>query len=145
MQDGPAPGPVDVVVIEFPNGADTTEAASELEAVLDRGTVQLFDIVAIRKRADGHASEVQIAAGGSPADGFARFSGARSRLFDSSDLEQVAAILAPDTTAVMIAYENTWARGFVGAAHAAGGAMIASEHIPAQVLLDALDSAESAT
>ena len=43
-----------------------------------------------------------------------------------------------------MAYENAWAVPFVAAAHAAGGQVVASERIPAQVLIDALDAVEQA-
>ena len=121
MQDVESPGPIDVVVIEFPDGAATERAADELEAVLELGVVRLFDLVAVRSEADGGAVEIDLPRPARPSGAFARFAGARSGLFDATDVQEAAAILEPGTIAVLVAYENTWARPFVTAAHAAGG------------------------
>jgi hypothetical protein len=50
--------------------------------------------------------------------------------------------MEPGTVAVLIVYENAWARPFVAATVAKGGQLIASARIPAQELLEALDALE---
>jgi hypothetical protein len=45
---------------------------------------------------------------------------------------------------VMIVYEKRWAGPFVAAVRRNGGVLVASERIPAQDLLEALDAAEAA-
>ena len=71
MQDVELPGPIDVVVIEFPDGAATERAAEELEAVLELGIVGLFDLVAVTTEADGRAVEIDLTATGSTLGAFA--------------------------------------------------------------------------
>ena len=138
-----APGPIDVLVIEFPEGSSGADSAAALGRLLDQGAVCLYDIVAVRRAADGTVSELAL---DDPAavTAYAAYGGARSGLLDQEDVAQAGAILEPGTTALMVAYENAWARGFVTAAHAEGGRMIASERIPAQVLMDALDAIDGA-
>jgi hypothetical protein len=80
-----------------------------------------------------------------PGTGFEAFAGAQSGLFDDEDVRLAADVLDPDTSALLIAFENAWASPFVTAAHAAGGQVVASERIPAQVLIEALEAVESAT
>jgi len=144
MADEEVPGPIDFVLIEFPSGAPTTATADALSDLLDRGIVRLYDIAILRKTGDGATEMLDV---GDPdvagVGAFSAFAGARSGLFDDEDAEQASAAMEPDTTALLIAYENEWAEPFVEAAHSAGGRMIASQRIPAQVLLDALDGVES--
>jgi hypothetical protein len=82
--------------------------------------------------------------GDSGLDGFSVFAGAQSGLFDDQDIVKAGEALDAETLAVLIAYENSWAVPFVTAAHSAGGQLVASERVPAQALIDALEAAESA-
>ena len=145
MADQALPGPVDFVLIEFPAEAVTAATAEALADLLDSGVVRLYDIALIRKGADGHSEHVDL---GGPLDGagseFEAFAGAQSGLFDAEDIARAADALEPDATALLIAYENAWAVPFVTAAHEAGGEVVASQRIPAQVLIDALEAAEAA-
>lgn len=142
MPDETALGPVDFIFLEFPGGTSTRSVAAELVALLDRGTIRLFDIVAVRKELDGTVTHLDLAGGIPEFEEFAAFAGAQSGLFDISDVEQTREMLETGRIGVILAFENTWASAFVTAAHAAGGRVIASERIPAQTLLDALDSLE---
>ena len=139
------PGPVDFVLIEFPTKASTTSTAEALSALVDAGVVRLYDIVLIRKTGDGRCDRVDLRA---PLDGvgngFEAFAGAQSGLFDDQDIVKAGEALDAETLAVLIAYENAWAIPFVTAAHSAGGQLVASERVPAQALIDALEAAESA-
>jgi len=58
-------------------------------------------------------------------------------------MRAAADAMVPGTLAVLIVYENTWAVPFVAAARESGGEMIASARIPAQDVMDALDSLEA--
>jgi hypothetical protein len=75
--------------------------------------------------------------------GFADLAGVRSGLLTDEDMEKAAAAMQPGTLAVLIVYENTWAVPFVAAAMESGGELIASARIPAQDVMDALDSLEA--
>lgn len=141
MSDDTALGPLDFVLIEFPDGVSTTPVATALTEVLDRGIVRLFDIAAVRRMGEA-TTRVDLARGTHGLDGFAAFAGAESGLFDASDIDLAGEALEPGTTGLMLAFENTWAGGFVAAAHAAGGRVVAADRIPAQALLDALDEIE---
>jgi hypothetical protein len=134
-----APGPIDVLVIEFPEGSSGAESAAALGQLLDQGAVCLYDIVAVRRAEDGTVSQLSLD-DPAAASAFAAFGGARSGLLDDEDVAHAGAILEPGMSGLMVAYENAWARGFVTAAHGEGARVIASERIPAQVLLDALDA-----
>lgn len=144
MTEEQVPGPVDFVLIEFPTGSSTTSTAEALVDLVDSGVVRLYDIVVVRKAGDGQVERVDL---GVPHDGagagFEAFAGAQSGLFDDEDVMQAGVALEPDTTALLVAYENAWAIPFVAAAHSAGGQLVASERIPADVLIEVLETAES--
>jgi hypothetical protein len=145
MTDETLPGPVDFILIEFPAGASTASTAEAMTDLLAAGIVRLYDVVLIRKGGDGGSHRVDL---GSATDGdsreFAAFAGAQSGLFDDTDVRKAADALEPDTTGLLIAFENAWASPFVTAAHGAGGQVVASDRIPAQVLIEALEEVESA-
>ncbi len=144
MNEEHVPGPVDFVLIEFPTGSSTTSTAGALADLIDSGVVRLYDIVVIRKDGDGQVERVDLAtAHESAVGGFEVLAGAQSGLFDEDDIAQAVAALEPDTTALLVAYENAWAIPFIAAAHSAGGQVVASERIPADVLIEVLEMAES--
>lgn len=145
MTDNDVPGPIDFVLIEFPGDNLTGEAGAALLDLVDRGIVRAFDILIARKDADGTFSGVDIAdLTAEGLGGFAAFAGARSGLLGDDDLARAAEAMAPGTMAALIVYENTWAIPFVAAAQRAGGQLIASERIPAQAIIDALDALDAA-
>lgn len=145
MTDNDVPGPIDFVLIEFPGDNLTGEAGAALLDLVDRGIVRVFDILIAQKDADGTFSGVDIAdLTAEGLGGFAAFAGARSGLLGDDDLARAAGAMAPGTMAALIVYENTWAIPFVAAAHRAGGQLIASERIPAQAIIDALDALDAA-
>ncbi|MCU0270412.1 MAG: DUF1269 domain-containing protein [Acidimicrobiales bacterium] len=145
MSDVDVHGPIDAVLIEFEADRATGEAAQALLDLVDRGVVQIFDLVVIRKDADGSFSGVVLDdAVAEETGGFVVFAGARSGLLGDEDLRQAAESMTPGTAAALIVYENTWARPFVAAARKAGGELIASVRIPAQDVMDALDALDAA-
>jgi len=137
-------GPIDFVLLEFPDQEPTGEVAAELMALVDAGIIRIYDILGIRKAADGRFSGFEISdlTAEGPAS-FAMFAGARSGLLGEDDIAEAAGALEPGKIAVLLVYENTWAGRFVAAASEASGQMIASARIPAQDILDALDRLEA--
>jgi hypothetical protein len=143
MPDDNVHGPIDYVLIEFSGEPAESGAADALLDLVDRGIVRVYDLLVIRKADDGTFSGVNIEdLSTEGVGGFTAFGGARSGLLDDDDLTMAADAMKPGTTAALILYENTWAIPFVAAARAAGGQMIASQRIPAQDVMDALDALE---
>lgn len=135
-------GPIDFVLVEFPEADSLTQLAEPFGQILASGVVHLWDLLIVRKEADGSFSGVDVADLGDGV-GFAQFSGARSGLLGDDDLKAAADAMEPGTVAALILYENTWARPFVSAAVDAGGLVIASERIPGPDVMAALDQLES--
>lgn len=136
-------GPIDYVLLEFPDQEPSGETAAALMDLVDAGIVRVFDIVAIRKAADGSVSGFEVTDLTSDGAGsFAAFAGARSGLLGDDDIAEAASAMEPGTIAVLLIYENAWAAPFVAAASRAGGQLIASARIPAQDIMDALAALE---
>src|SRR5689334_1272229 len=137
-------GPIDFVLLEFPGDADTKACADAIMDLVERGSIHLYDLLVIRKALDGSFSGVDLTeVTPSGVGGFHVFGGARSGLIGDDDVSKAAEAMQPGTMAVLIVFENAWAAHFVAAAMDAGGEMIASERIPAQDVIDALDRLET--
>lgn len=136
-----AAGPIDYVLLEFPDQGPTGELAAELMRLVDTGIIHIYDIIAIRVDAEGNAAGVAIDDLGD----FAMFTGARTGLLGDDDIAEAAAALQPGTISVLLVYENTWAAPFVGIARHAGGELVAGARIPAQDVIDALDALDAAS
>ena len=136
-------GPIDFVLLEFPDQEPTGEVAAALMGLTDAGIIRIYDILAVRKAADGSVSGFEISQLGSEGDvTFAAFAGARSGLLGDDDVNEAGEVMEPGTIAALIVYENSWAIPFVDAASRAGGQLVASARIPAQDVMDALDALE---
>ena len=140
MSDNDVHGPIDFVLLEFPGDVPLDETAAELAALVDAGFIALFDLIAVRKEADGSFSGIEL----DELDGsFTAFAGARSGLLGDEDLAAAAEALEPGTVAALIMFENTWAARFVSAAYRAGGQVVASARIPAGDVIEALDALDA--
>ena len=138
-----AMGPIDFLLIEFPNEKTDGHAADALADLVDAGTIRLLDLVLARKEEDGTVEVIEIDGMGD-VTAFVKFAGARSGLIGHDDVQEAGEAMAPGTTAALIVFENTWAAPFVAAARKNGGEVIASMRIPASDVMDALDALESA-
>ena len=134
-------GPIDFVLIEFPEDGLTGEASSALRDLVVRGVIRLYDLMVLAKHQDGSVEALELA---DPAgvDGFSYFAGARSGLLEDDDVREAAGAMKPGTVAALIVYENAWAIPFVAAATRSGGELIASQRIPAPDVMAALENLE---
>jgi hypothetical protein len=143
MQELEQMGPVDCVVIEFPDGHPKGEAAPLLLDLVDRGIIRILDLTFIQKDEAGTISGLEI----SNLDGEGRgelavFAGASSGILTDEDRREAGNAIEPGTAAAVLVYENRWAAPFARAVRKAGGQLVAFERIPVQALLAALDAAE---
>jgi hypothetical protein len=134
-------GPIDYLVVEWPDRQPTGEAAPYLLDLVDRGLIRILDLTFIAKDEDGSLTRMDIADLG---DEFAVFVGVSSGLISDEDTDAAAAILEPGTSAALLVYENSWAAPFATAMRRSGAQLVATGRIPAQDLLAALDAAEAA-
>jgi len=134
-------GPIDYILVEWPDRQPDGSALPHLADLVDRGLIRLLDLVVVAKGEDGSIATAGIADLG---DEFAVFEGVSSGLLGDEDLSEAGSALEPGTTAALLVYENTWAAPFATAVRRSGGQLVASGRIPVNDLIAALDELESA-
>ncbi len=144
MTDTNVHGPVDFVLLEFPDDRLEGRAAEELMKLVQGGIIAVYDVLIVGKDEDGDTYGVEMSgAADARLGGFDQLGWARSGLLTEDDMHAAAEALEPGRLAALIVYENTWAAPFVAAAREAGGELVAGARIPAQDVMDALDAIES--
>jgi hypothetical protein len=136
-------GPIDYLIVEWPDRQPTGEAAPYLIDLVDRGLIRILDLAFIAKGEDGSVAALEIADVGDEVEAFAAFEGASSGLLSDDDVAAAGEALEPGTSAALLVYENRWAAPFAAAMRRTGAQLVASGRIPVQDMLAALDAAES--
>jgi len=136
-------GPIDYLIVEWPDRQPTGEAAPHLIDLVDRGLIRILDLAFIAKGEDGSVAALEIADVGDEVEAFAAFEGASSGLLSDDDVAAAGEALEPGTSAALLVYENRWAAPFAAALRRTGGELVASGRIPVQDVLAALDAVES--
>jgi hypothetical protein len=137
-------GPIDYLVVEWPDRQPTGEAAPLLVDLVERGIVRVLDLVFITKAEDGSVARLEISQIAEVSPEMAVLDGASSGLISDEDAESAGAELEPGTSAALLVYENRWAAPFATALRRSGAQLVADGRIPVQAVLAALDEAEAA-
>ena len=134
-------GPIDYLVVEFPEGASTFDGsmAAELASLVDKGIIQILDLLILRKDEDGavEAMEIDDLEG---VDELRKLETQIAELLAAEDVENLAAAMKPGSTAGVVVWENLWAAPFGAAARNAGGQLIATGRIPIQAIMASLEA-----
>jgi hypothetical protein len=138
-------GPIDYIVLEWPDGQPTGEAAPLILDLVDRGIIRILDIAFLAKDETGASAAVELGALNGDTAGWSEFEGASSGLIGQEDLDQAAEILEPGTFAAVLVWENLWAAPIAVAIRRGGGQLVASGRIPIQAVLASLDALEATT
>lgn len=138
-------GPIDYLILEFPEAKFTGEGIPLLLDLVDRGIVRILDLAVLKVNEDGQAIslDLQQVIDDSGATEWEVFLGASAGLLDQSDYDAAAAVSSPGAALAILVYENSWAAPFATAMRRAGGQMVAFGRIPVQDILAALDQAEA--
>lgn len=134
-------GPIDYLVLEYPDGQPTGEALPHLIELVERGVIRILDVAILAKSAEG---EVAVVGMDQLAGALAVFDGAATGMLDDEDFAEVGAIMTPGAVGAILVYENVWAAPFATALRRAGAQMIANGRIPVNTLLAALENEENA-
>ena len=137
-------GPIDYIVVEWPDRQPTGEAVPHLIELVDRGIIRIIDLAFIAKGEDGSVARLELADLGDAVEAYAVFDGASSGLLSDEDTDEAGKALEPGTSAAVLVYENRWAAPFATALRKSGAQLVAGGRIPIQAIATALDAAEAA-
>jgi uncharacterized membrane protein len=139
MSDDESTGPVEIAVIEFPGSKFTGEIAPALAELVNDGIVTIIDLVFVTKDEDGTVAGVELAdIEEEIANAFDSVDGEVSGLLSDEDLQIAGEALSPGSSAVLIVWENTWARRLVSAIRGASGRLVAHDRLDAETVAAAL-------
>jgi hypothetical protein len=137
-------GPVDWIVVEFPESKFTGEIAPILADLVERDLVRVLDLLFLIKDQDG-GFEVFEASDMDPSEiGELRaYETDLAMLLSEQDVIDLAETLEPGSTAAVLVWENLWAAPFGSAVRHAGGQLAASGRISTQAIIAAIEADEA--
>jgi uncharacterized membrane protein len=132
-------GPVDLAVIRFSGNRFTGEVTPALLDLARSGTVRILDALLVVRDPSGEVSSLEVGdLGPELRPAFVEVDGRTGAgLLDSEDVAEVGKDLQPNTSALLLIFENVWAARFAGACRRAGGELVDIVRVPSQALLDA--------
>ncbi len=133
-------GPVDYVVIEFPEANFTGAGLPALLDVVAKGVIRVLDAVVIKQNDDGSWISLSVTDLDTEGGVWDLISGWGGDVLSQDDFDEVGAILKPGAAAAIIVYENTWAGPFAQAMLEAGGEVVAFERVGVADVMAALDA-----
>lgn len=132
--------PVEFTLIEFPGEAFRVDLVPALIDLVDTETVQILDLLVVRKDAQGNVTAVEIDELDDDAmEAFTELRGEYDGLLSDQDALLAAESVAPGESAMLVVWQNLWAGRFADAVEAANGAVVAHRRIPAERVRAALD------
>jgi hypothetical protein len=140
MPDIPDPdsvGPVDVAVILFEGNNFNGEVAPAIAELQLSGTVRIIDLAFLTKDAEGNAAFIEVE-DAEIADAFAGITESQLDLLSDEDLMGLADGLDPESSALVVVWENTWASRLASAIRGSGGEMVSYFRIPHEVVVEAI-------
>ena len=123
-------GPVEYIIIKFPGNQFKGEIVPALADLVDSGTVRILDLVFVLKDADGDVTSIEY----EDLPGVADVDGEADGLLSEEDLVLAAEVLEPESSGLLIVWEDTWANPLAEAIRGAGGIIVAGERIPHEIV-----------
>jgi hypothetical protein len=137
-------GPIDYLIVEFPENRMTGAGLAHLLGLVDRGIIRVLDLVFVRKEPDGSITVLSVAdLDGDGTLDLAVFDGASSGLLSRDDIDEAGVVLRAGSTAAVLIYENLWAAPMAAALRRSGAQLVATGRIPWLDIASALDAAGS--
>jgi len=136
-------GPIDYLVVEFPaDKADFSGVmAAELKKLTDAAVIDVLDMIFVKKAADGTYDAFEAHEYIDDEVGLLRELGVEMAQFlAEEDVEAIAEALEPETVAVILVWENSWAAPFAASIRHSGGQLVANGRIPMQAILAAIEA-----
>ena len=127
-------GPVDVYIIGFPGNNFKGEIVPAILEQVEKGVIRVVDILLIAKDLEGNVAVLSIEDLGPEGAAFAEVDVIQSGALNEEDADEVAEDIPAGSSALLIAYENTWMQDLVMAFARADAVVIDQIRIPADVV-----------
>jgi uncharacterized membrane protein len=131
-------GPVSYTVIAFPGNQFNGNIAPEVEKLVADGTVRILDLVFVGKDEAGDTVSLEFDQLDELA-AFGEIDGEVGGLVNMDDLDLVASNLPEGNSALVILWEDLWAKPLAEAMRASGGIVVDSARIPPDLVEAALN------
>ena len=137
-------GPLEYIVVGFPDNKFNGAIAPALAKLIDSNTVRILDLLFIAKDADGNVVAIEfdeleeLAA-------FADLDGDTGGLISPDDVAHAAEALAPNSSAALLIWEDVWATEFATALRDSGGVLLEGGRIPHELAVAAFADLPAAT
>ena len=135
-------GPIEYIVVGFPENKFSGEIAPELAKLIEDRTVRILDLIFVGKDEAGDivAFEFDQLDELTP---FADLEGEVGGVLSEEDVAYVGAQLEPGTSAALLVWEDLWAAPFTAAVRNAGGILLEGGRIPHELAVEALSALEA--
>jgi uncharacterized membrane protein len=144
MTDVPHPdsvGPVDVAVVLFEGNQFNGQVAPALAELQQSGTVRIIDLAFLTRDAQGNAAFVEVE-DADVAEAFSGITESQLDLLNDEELMAMAQGLDPESSAMVVVWENTWASRLASAIRGSGGELISYLRIPRDTVVAAIEALE---
>ncbi|MGB5953629.1 MAG: DUF6325 family protein [Ornithinimicrobium sp.] len=138
--------PIDIIVIGFEGNQFNGAIAPEIKRLTETQTVRLVDIVFVSKDGDGEVTSVtgvELANGAST--DFPDIELLQPGALGIDDVSEVSEGLTEQSSALLIAFENTWAGAFITAVRESNGEVVRFTRIPADLAQVTLEQSAGST
>jgi hypothetical protein len=139
MSGAPLTGPVEIAVVEFSGGRSDVEIVPALVQLVDDGIVAILDLVFVMKHDDGSGTVLEL--DDLDVDVLAAFDyleGEINGLLTDEDIELVVRKMKPNSSAVVIVWDVSWARTLRRHVADVGGRVIAHDRLDTDAVRVAL-------
>lgn len=133
--------PVDVIVVEFPDGVVTADGFDRLLDLVDRNVIRVLDVEFVVRDANGCRIVAVSDLPARPGLDLSDWNGSSSGLLDAEDVALLSDEIAEGSVAVVVVFENVWVLDLV--ATWPGAHLVLDGGVAPDALLDALDATES--
>ena len=126
-------GPVSYTVIVFPGNQFNGNIVPEIGKLVANEVVRILDLVFVMKDEQGETVSLEFDQMDELA-GFGDIEGEVGGLVNTEDLDHVAANLPAGNSALVILWEDLWAKPLAEALRGSGGVLVDSARVPADLV-----------
>ncbi|MEV6265471.1 DUF6325 family protein [Streptomyces sp. NPDC051784] len=130
-------GPVDVSVVAFDGNHFNGDIVPALRELQQNDTVRILDLAFVSKAEDGGVTVVELT-DPAVAESLEQVTEEQFDLLSDNDLRTVSESLTPRSSALVVAWENTWARRLAAAVRDSEGEVVMLERIPRDTVIEAV-------